>query len=214
LARPNAIITGSVVLFLVAVGVGLVFLLRRPALESSSDERTVRPIAARQQPAPRLARTAQPPPQAPRLSAEGEPAAQADAGLPRTEVEKLLQRRWRLADNFELSRQQAAETLFVRLGISEDKRAAIRVLNQRTALKVQTALTALRNNPGQPLAGGATGENAGVERREALQRILGEATAAAYQKLERAEIRRLQVRFIAPWDAEMDKLTFPPPAPP
>jgi hypothetical protein len=203
-----------VVLLLVAVGLGLFFILRRPALESPIEAGTERPIAARQQPAPRLVRPDLPPPQAPKLSAHGEPAP-FDAGLPlpRTEVEKLQQRRWLLADNFELSRQQAAESLFVRLGIPEEKRAAIRLDNQRIARRVHSALTALRNNPGQPQAGAPAGENLGVERRETLRRILGEATASEYQRLERNEIRRLQLRFIKPWDAEMDNLTFPPPTP-
>jgi hypothetical protein len=206
-----------VVLFLVAVGVGLLFVLRRPALEVPVEEHTDSRIATKQQPAPRPARPALTPP-APKLAVEAEPPARADAGLPlpRTEVEMLRQRQWLLADNFELSRQQADENAFVRLGISEDKRAAIRLINQHTARKVQSALAAIRNNPDQkpqPGSAPAAAENAGVERREALQRILGEATTSAFQKIERAETRRLQLRFIKPWDADMEKLTFPPPTP-
>jgi hypothetical protein len=206
-----------VVLLLVVVGAGLRLLFRRSDQGSPVAQHTDIRNPERQA-APRPGPGALP--QAPTLAAENEPPAQADAGLPtpRTEVEMLRQRQRLLADNFELARQQAAELLFVRLGISEDKRAAIRLMNQRLARWMQS-VRAERLGGGPPpvlrLDGMTPGTgNPGIDREAALTQILGVATAASYRKLERTAIRNIQSRFIAKWDTEMEKIKFPPPPPP
>jgi hypothetical protein len=204
-----------VVLLLLAVGVGLHLILRRSHPGAPVEERAASRIAE-PQPAPRLAPAARPP--EPRLAAGGQVPAPADAAaqLPRTEVEMLRQRQWLLATHFGPALQEADERAFARLGISEDKRAAIRLLNERLTRREQSVLAALRNDPAQkPRTGGKPAvTDAPLDRRAELEKILGLATAASFQSFERAEIRRLQRRYIAPWDAEMEKLTFPPPTPP
>jgi hypothetical protein len=148
---------------------------------------------------------------APELTAQADAATHA----PRTEVEMLRQRQMMLATHFPQALREADERAFEKLGVTEDKRAAIRLLNERVTRVLENDLARRRDPslPKQPPGAAATTGDV-PDRRDALEGILGLADARAFRSFETAEIRRIQVRFIRPFDADMDKAMLAAPGPP
>src|SRR5882757_8843061 len=145
MSRPNLIVAGAVALAVIAAGAGLQLVLRRPHQDPPVAESTDGGVAAA--PEASLRRPVTPrvtPPPRPRVVATDEPPVEADPPMPtpRSEREMLEQRRQLLATHFPQALREADERVFEKLGIPPDKRAAIRLLNERLTLLLAKSVPA------------------------------------------------------------------------
>lgn len=114
--------------------------------------------------------------------------------------------------------QEADEQAFARLAIPEDQRVAIRLLNERHARRTQNDLAAQRDDllPAQQFGDTiAITENGERTRRANLMQLLGTDAAQSFQRVEAAEVRRLQRHYRVQWAEELDEnAPLPPGLPP
>jgi len=204
-----------VVLAVLVVGGGLYLLLGRVRLQMPIEPPAPRATSSRQaasRPAPIAAPVAEP-------SATSGPAQRPAAASVSHSVGAAIRRHDLLvAAHGQQVIQEADERAFSRLAIPEDQRVAIRLLNERNAQRTQSVLAAQRDDLAPEQQFGDTiaiTDNGERMRRAALVQLLGAEAAGSFQRVEAAEVRRLQRRYRVQWAEELDEnAPFPPGLPP